>query len=742
MLRAELFTVAQFAIPTRPETLYHSVMNDDVPLTKDLVLIGGGHTHALILRKWGMSGLPGVRVTLINPGPTAPYSGMLPGFVAGHYSRDDLDIDLVRLARFAGARIIMGRATALDPDARTITIAGRGKIAYDVASVDVGITSEMPSLPGFAAHGFPAKPLGPFATAWDAYRSGAQDPAVAVIGGGVAGAELAMAMAHGLRQAGRDATVHLVDRGKVLEELGTSARVRLREALRAQGVVAVENADVVEVTADAVCLADGRRIPSGFTTGAAGARPQAWLAGTGLACHDGYLAVGPTLQTSSPDVFAVGDCAHLSFDPRPKAGVFAVREAPVLYANMVASLSDRPLRFYKPQRDYLKLISMGQKSALAEKRGVALQGRLLWRWKDRIDQKFMRQFRDLPTMTPKPPKVAASGVAQMMGLTPMCSGCGAKVGRGALDAALHALPEPARDDVVNLPGDDAAILKMGQTRQVLSTDHLSAVTDDPALMAQIAAVHALGDVWAMGAAPQSALISLILPRMSPELQARTLTEITLAASDVMTRAGAAIVGGHTSQGAAMTIGFTVTGLLDAPPITLAGARPGDVLILTKPIGSGTIMAAEMRGKARGADLVSCFELMCQEQGAACAILRGAHAMTDVTGFGLAGHLSAICRASGTGAILRDVPMMQGAVALMQSGVRSSLFDDNVAGALAVNARGVIWHDLLFDPQTCGGLLAAVAPDRAQSILAALCDAGYPAKCIGEITAGDAISLQP
>ena len=125
-------------------------MKANVPLTRDLVLIGGGHTHALVLRKWGMSPLPGVRLTVINPGPTAPYSGMLPGFVAGHYGRDDLDIDLVKLARFSGARIIVGRATALDPHARTITVEGRGDIAYDVASVDIGITSEMPGLPGFA----------------------------------------------------------------------------------------------------------------------------------------------------------------------------------------------------------------------------------------------------------------------------------------------------------------------------------------------------------------------------------------------------------------------------------------------------------------------------------------------------------------------------------------------------------------------------------------------------------------
>ena len=138
----------------------------NLPLTRDLVLVGGGHTHALVLRKWAMMPLAGVRVTLVNPGPDAPYSGMLPGFVAGHYGRGDLDIDLVRLARFAGARIVLGTVRGIDTAARQVHVPDRPPIAYDLASVNVGITSAMPDLPGFAEHGIPAKPLGPFARRW------------------------------------------------------------------------------------------------------------------------------------------------------------------------------------------------------------------------------------------------------------------------------------------------------------------------------------------------------------------------------------------------------------------------------------------------------------------------------------------------------------------------------------------------------------------------------------------------
>lgn len=697
---------------------------NNLPFTRDLVLIGGGHTHALVLRSWGMNPLPGVRVTVINPGPTAPYSGMLPGFVAGHYTREELDIDLVKLARFAGARMINGYATGIDKDARTIQVAGRPPIAYDVAAVDVGITSTMPDLPGFKAHAIPAKPLGIFASRWDAFRLQANEPQIAIIGGGVAGAELAMAMVHALQD--KTPTVRLIDRSRVLTALGYKARQKMLTALTASNIEIIEDAEVTEIFAEGIVLRDGRTIRSDFTTGAAGAKPHDWIAQTGLDLHEGFITVDANLQTSVPEVFAVGDCAHLSHDPRPKAGVYAVREAPVLFDNVRAALSGGTMRPYKPQRDYLKLISMGEKSALAEKFGTAREGPLLWKLKDYIDRKFMDQFDTLqPMAAPKLPRTTALGVAEALGDKPMCGGCGAKVGRAALKTVL-----------TDHFGDDAAEVQPGQ---VMSTDHLRALTHDPVLMTRIAAVHALGDIWAMGARPQAATASLILPRMSSELQERTMAEIMTTASEVFAAAGAKIIGGHSSLGDELTIGFTVTGLTKSP-ITLAGAKSGDKLIITKPIGSGTIMAAEMAGKAKGADVIACLDLMVQDQAKASEILGKAHAMTDITGFGLAGHLRGICDASGVGAklALDPIPLMQGALELSASGIRSSLFEDNRIGAGPINGAVL---DLLFDPQTAGGLLAAMPARSTEAALKKLNEAGYDAAVIGEITEGSEIKTR-
>lgn len=718
-------------------------MHLPAPLTRDLVLIGGGHAHALVLRKWAMSPLAGVRVSVINPAPTAPYTGMLPGHIAGHYQRGALDIDLVRLCRAAGARLILDHVTGLEAAARRVHLASGRVLEYDIASLDIGITAKMPAIAGFTDHAVAAKPLDIYASRWRAYLASVQEgqtaPRVAVIGAGVAGVELAMAMAYALRHCAKPAEVHLVEAAPSLTGTGPATRARLLRALAQRGVSLHYNARVARITADAVHLEDGQQLAANFVVGAAGAFPQAWLAQTGLPLTDGFVTVQPDLRVQGVDtLFAVGDCAHIAHAPRPKAGVFAVRAAPVLHDNLRAVLTGRPTRAFHPQRNYLKLISLGKKSAVAEKFGLAFSGAWLWRWKDRIDRAFMDKFQTLPQMPapPRPALRALGGAEETTPAQPLCGGCGAKLGAQTLQRVLAALPAPQRDDILSLPGDDAAILATGGARQVMTTDHLRAFTGDSVQMARITAIHALGDIWAMGATPQAATATVILPPMTAELQARTMAEIMQAAAEVFRAAGAEIVGGHSTTGAELTLGFTVTGLCADAPITHAGARSGDALILTRPIGSGTLLAAEMQGRADGRHIAALLSRMAQPQGDAARVLRQAHAMTDVTGFGLAGHVLAICRASNLRAdlTLATMPLYDGAAALADDGIRSTAYPDNLAAAPVAGASGAAGL-LLHDPQTAGGLLAAVAPDQAEACVAALRAAGHEAAIIGALSQG-------
>ncbi len=715
-------------------------MHMPLPLTRDLVLIGGGHTHALLLHRWAMHALPGVRLTLINPDPVAPYTGMLPGYIAGHYAREGLDIDLVRLSRRAGARLVLGKATGLDRAARLVHVAGRPPIAYDLAAIDIGITSDLPMIPGYAEHAVSAKPLGTYAQRWEDWCArlarGEVAPSIAVIGGGVAGVELALAMAHRLR--GQAARITIVQSGALLPNIGAQARARLIGHLKRAAVTIVDHAQVTEVTHAGITLADGTQVAASLVLGAAGSRPQDWLQDTGLDLTQGFITVDPYLRSiTDPAIFAVGDCAHMAHAPRAKAGVYAVRQAPYLFDNLRAALGVGRLRAYQPQRDYLKLVSLGGKTALADKWSLPLEGGWLWGLKDRIDAKFMGQFRNARPMPPALPPAYANGLAEALGDKPLCGGCGAKMGAQTLRAAL---PDVTRADIEAGIGDDAAILRIGDARQVIATDHLRALSDDPWLMARIAATHALGDIWAMGARPQAALAQVTLPRMSPDLQARTLREVMAGAQSVLERAGVALVGGHSAMGAEMQLGFTVTGLLDGPARTKAGAQPGDMLVLTKPLGTGVIMAAEMQWAAPGAVVAGALRAMVQAQGRAAELLAPmAHAMTDVTGFGLAGHLAEMLAQDGLSARLdmAALPLLDGAEALVVAGHSSSIAADNRAtlGAM-LEAPDTARAALLVDPQTAGGLLAAIAPAQATDIVATLQAAGFGAAIIGEITGRD------
>ena len=717
-----------------------------IPQIQDLVLIGGGHVHALVLRMWGMAPLPGTRLTLVSPDPVTPYTGMLPGFVAGHYRRAEMMIDLVRLARFAGARLILDRATGIDRDNRRINLSGRPDLPYDLASIDIGITSDVPDLAGAAEHAVAAKPLGDFAAAWQGFLDrGLAYPRVAVLGAGLAGAELALACSHRLFQTGRRASVTLIDRTDTpFPGLSPPARHRLLAALAAQNVGLRLGAEPARIGPHAVTLTSGEEIGSDFTLTATGARPHPWLRETGLTDSLGYLTTDAQLRTADPLIFASGDCATLRDDPRPKAGVYAVRAAPVLSANLRATLCGQPLRSFRPQKDYLKLVSLGGKSALAEKWRLTLSGPRLWRLKDRIDRAFMAKFAAFPAMSnPRPKGPYTLGLQGHLDQRALCGGCGAKIGSAVLGQALAGLPPLIRPEVRSGPGDDAAILATPAGVQVITTDHLRAFSFDARLMARIAALHALGDVWAMGAAPQVALAQITLPPLGAELQGRMLAEIMAEAGNVFSGVGADVVGGHTTEGAELTIGFTVTG---TAPRALAkgGARPGDALILTKPIGAGTILAAEMAmaevpGLMLGEAWQSCIALMSKAQGSAATLLAPhAHAMTDVTGFGLAGHLLEMLDASATAANLRlaDIPLMPGVLELAKSGHGSSLAPANAAAtSWRMTAPDDPRMELLDDPQTAGGLLAAVPADMAKDLIAALHLKGHQAAIIGEVTKG-------
>ncbi len=710
------------------------------PFLKDLVLVGGGHSHVHVVKSFGMKPTPGVRLTLIARDVETPYSGMIPGFVAGAYTFDECHIDLARLCAWSGARLLHAEAVGLDRINRQVLLKDRPPVSYDLVSLDVGSSPSMRSIPGAAEHATPVKPIADLGRRWLGFLERVKDwqgaLRVAVIGGGAGGVELALAIDHRLREVARQAevSVTLATRGEILAGQAVAAGNRMRAIFKRRGVRLLENAAATRIDADAVHLESGERLAVDDVFVVTEASAAKWFADTGLPLDErGFLAVESTLASSGdPAVFAAGDCASVTAHPRPKAGVFAVRHGPPLAQNLrLALLGQRP-RPFTPQSRYLSLLGTGDGHAVATRGGFAFEGAWVWRWKDHIDRKWMRMYREPPTApmdmsaraaAPDPALADAEAKRLLADIGMRCGGCGAKVGAGVLERVLARLgPSPGSNVTIGLDApDDAAIIEVpaGQAL-VQSVDFFRTFIDDPFTFGEVAAVHALGDVWAMGAKPHSALALAVVPAAAERLMEEDLFQMLAGARRILDGAGCALIGGHSGEGPEAALGFSVNGLVTAAQaLRKGGLRPGDRLVLTKKLGTGVIFAAAMRGMAKARWIDAALASMRRPSGAAAQALvaAGAHACTDVTGFGLAGHIAEMVRASGKVTVdieLDALPVLPGAIELFAQGFASSLQPENLRARHLIDgmerSSSHAKLPLLFDPQTAGGLLAAVPFD--------------------------------
>lgn len=747
------------------------------PIVKDLVLIGGGHTHAIALRMLGMKPLPGLRITLITDTSHTPYSGMLPGHVAGYYDFDECHIDLRHLAQFAQAQLYIDRAVGLDLKNNKVLCANHPPVAFDVLSIDIGSTPAKVDVPGAAQYAIPAKPVPLFLQHWnqliEEFTQNPQQPMhLGIVGGGAGGVELALTMQHHLHQIlqakehpqQQQPQIHLFQRGaELMPNHNAWVRRHLYHLLMNRGVQVHLEETVSEVLPDKIDCESGLQVECDYTFWVTNASAPEWIEESGLKTDsDGFILVGDTLQSlSHPHIFAAGDIATMVNHPRPKAGVFAVRQGKPLFENLTAFLREKPLKPYKPQQQFLGLIGTGDGEAIASWGALCWQSPLLWRWKDYIDRKFMQRFSDLSPMgngqepniqtpnsiLPLPPSSLFNkeGVKGVQGgnQTPVmrCAGCGSKVGSSTLERVLQRLQLQTpnwmqREDILIGLGtpDDAAVIQVPAGQVIVQTiDYFPALLSDPYIFGQISTHHCLSDIFAMGATPQSALAMVSVPYASEDKVEETLYQLLSGAMHVLYQAQAQLIGGHTTEGAELAFGLACNGLA-APDKLLrkGGMQPGQVLILTKALGTGTLFAADMRLQAKGRwiDQAVHSMLLSNQEAAKVFVQHGATACTDITGFGLLGHLMEMVKASGVAVELdlEAIPVLDGALETVEKGIISSLQPQNLRASYYINNLSEVStcakYPLLFDPQTSGGLLAAVPAGQADVCLATLQARGY------------------
>jgi pyridine nucleotide-disulfide oxidoreductase family protein len=391
-----------------------------------LVLIGGGHSHAIALKLWGMQPLPGIRITLIADTPYAPYSGMLPGHVAGFYSFEACHIHLPPLAQFAGAHYIGDRAVGLDLQHDRVLLADGSPVDFDVLSINIGSTPSAITVPGAAKYAIPAKPVPRFLKAWQQVvaqveRAPAAPLCLGIVGGGAGGVELALTMHARLQQllqqwgqSQENLEIHLVHAGaELMPGHSAAVRGRLQRLLVQRGIQLhlSERVCAVRSISDPTSshpsfgynpvqieCESGLSLECDRLFWVTNAAAPNWLHQSGLTTDSGgFVLVRNTLQSvSHPHIFAAGDIATILRHPHPKAGVFAVRQGKPLVENWRSLLLGKPLKPYIPQPQILALIGTGDGRAIASRGNWGLgPSSLLWWWKDRIDRAFMERFRNL-----------------------------------------------------------------------------------------------------------------------------------------------------------------------------------------------------------------------------------------------------------------------------------------------------------------------------------------------------------
>ena len=753
------------------EQTSHSAANgrERIVPAADVALIGGGHAHVDVIRRYGMLETRPFRLTLITDETMAPYSGMLPGMIAGHYQRHEGHIDLGHLCLSAGVRFIAAPADGISLDAKTINIAGgRPPIPYESLSVDIGSRPLISDSIIFRGTSRPErsigiKPVAPFLRRLDGLdqevaRASVEKPLrIVLIGGGVAGCEVALSLAHRWSREARTLSrfrIKIIESGReVLTNLPQTARKAIVQAMRRAQIQIQVAAEPVAVDFDRMELTTSKDAKQGFdqllwTTNATS---HNWLKQTGLTLDQrGFILVGPTLESVSHEgIYAAGDTASMAGAAhRPKAGVFAVRQGPILFENLCRRFRGLPQRHYHPQKKFLVLISLGGKSVTAVRGGLSWNGIWLWLLKDRIDRKFMQKFQ----VAPLPVKVATYIESGNMTEMP-CTACGSKLPADALNVLPGAT---TKNDQIILGVDsreDCSVIALGQggyqAELVQSLDYIRAFASDLHLVGRVAAAHCINDIFAMGRSPHSAHVLATVAFGPKTTMSRDLSQLMAGIHSALVADQISLLGGHSQAGFHAGAGLMIQGLLEnsseaakvAPLWSKRNLKVGDHIVLTKPIGSGVLLAGYMRYHVSTEHLQSALSTMAISHGPAVTIAHkhGIHAATDVTGFGLAFHLAEMCRVSGVSARidLPAVPTYKGAFRALEAGLRASLHAQNrqpfapILRGLA--DRSLLLAECLFDPQTAGGLLLGVPSDQSKFLCHELHVAGFDkATVIGDV----------
>lgn len=721
--------------------------------TRDVVLLGIGHTHAHLVKQWAMQPIPDVNLICVTDFLTATYSGMLPGVLAGDYAPEQMELDLVKLLSVAKVQWIQDELESVNRGAGMLHFKSGRQVRYDLLSVGVGSRPQLVDLR--SNESIPVisiKPMQSFLERMEAglkqaqqRRTGRERIRIDVVGGGLGSVEVVVCLRHFLRRCGWDIAdyrLRLIS-GSPAPPVGClpQTRTRIVRVFADLDIELLPGAKLLAVDGNQLILDNGQRETSDLVVYLAAGHAAPVTALFDVPKDDrGCLLTNRRLESvEDARIWAGGDCGTIQGLQVPKAGVYAVRQGPVMWGNLERWALGQKLQDYQPQHDFLKLINLGGQQAIGEWRGFSFQGRWVWKLKDYIDTKFMKMYQSLPERMLAKMDSAGSAASVMR-----CLGCGSKIGADGLRQVLADLQQNSTaashgsfatkstsDDVVLLPchdpnsGPSSDLRDAGQHSMAVSVDAFPSPVADPWLAGRLAVLHSLSDLWVSGIRPQHVLATVEIPFGSPAAQRHCLYQVMSGITHQLRLEKATLVGGHSLEGPRLSVALTVMGASGSGqiPAPKQGLRPGDALILSKGLGTGVGLATLMQGQCPASVYQSMIESMLQANRIALELMKEfpIHAMTDVTGFGLLGHLHEMVADDPVHVTLEmqqvKSALFLGVWQLLEAGYRSTMHENNAFFLADVDRvpsvarpsldKVPVDEAILLDPQSSGGILCAV-----------------------------------
>ncbi len=673
------------SIPLRASKKVKMNNSSKKQIEKDLVLIGGGHSHLSVLKSFTMTNIEGLRITLISDVYETPYSGMLPGYIENDYSLDDIKIDLYKICYHGNFRYFDSKVNNIDGNKKLIYFKNRPPLSFDYLSINIGISNDTKKIKNADKFALRLKPISKIN--YNEIINNLEGKKVGVIGSGPAGVEISLALKK--RYKNIDILLFTGERG-LLGNYSNSSKNSILKRLNEAKIKVIFKDNVSEISKNKVITKSSKSYLIDKAILATNGVPPKWLKKTNLTLsQEGFIQTNNKLQTNFNYIFAAGDVIKFSNKNLEKSGVYAVKTGLALTINIRNLILNKPLINYRPQKYYLSIIGLSNGTALAHKFNLHLTSRIFLSLKKYIDLKFVNKFK------------LYNKINYQQNIMD-CKGCASKINLTTLKLSLP-------KDIITSTEDASQITKGSQ--YVNSIDMITSIVTDPFVLGKISANHALSDIYASFAKPLSALMILQLPKSSQHVHSEDLKQIQEGAKVVLNENSCILSGGHTmiGQDDHPVVGFSIVGKTFKRPNNKINDK--DVVILTEKLGTGIIFAGVNSNVISSKYIKEVSNQLEKGNIQLGNILNKINPLeaTDITGYGLGNHLINLISRNkyikGITIIKNNIKLFKGVLECLQKNVNSSFYEQNFnygKNKIFFKNDDLI-NKVFFDPQTVGGI---------------------------------------